>query len=149
MHSPTPWENKLLYPLVLKDQRKESLMTARLSALVKRVEEFHLQWIQPLDLQEKLTFKCQWLADPSRYPAEGEILTSPFYHCTKNLVLIWLGLLSKVALPQEQLNGFMACLFDKGVPAARHDNWPLPFSHDNPPPSVRTLSLHDFYLHGN
>jgi hypothetical protein len=34
MHSPAPWENKLLYPPVLKDQWKELLMTTRLSALV-------------------------------------------------------------------------------------------------------------------
>jgi hypothetical protein len=74
-------------------------MTARLLALVKRVaelhrvglevcrciEEFHLRWIHPLDHREKLAYECPRLADPIRYPAEGEILTSPFYYCTKIL----------------------------------------------------------------
>jgi hypothetical protein len=41
MHSPAPWVNRLLYPPVLKDQRKESSMTARLLALVKRIAELH------------------------------------------------------------------------------------------------------------
>jgi hypothetical protein len=89
MHSPAPWENMLLYPLVLKDQRKELPMTARLSALVKRVvelyqagleachcvKEFHLRRICPLDRREKPAYECPRLADPSRYPTEGEILT--------------------------------------------------------------------------
>jgi hypothetical protein len=35
----------------------------------------------------------------------------------------------------------VACLFDKGVPTARSDNLPLPFSRDNPPPSVRASSF--------
>jgi hypothetical protein len=71
MHSPAPWENKLLYPPVIKDQRKEPLITARLSTLVKCVtelhqadleafhcvEEFHLQRIHPLSHWEKLAYE--------------------------------------------------------------------------------------------
>jgi hypothetical protein len=100
MHSPAPWENKLMYPPVLKDQRKEPSMTARLSTLVNRVvelhragleachyvEEFHLQRIRPLGRREKLAYECPRLVDPSRFPVEGEILTS-FYYCTKTLFL--------------------------------------------------------------
>jgi hypothetical protein len=96
MHSPAPWENRLLYPPVLKDQRKEPPMIARLSALVNRtaelhwaghdayhcVEEFHLRWIRPLRHREKLAYECPRLADPSRHPAEGEISTIPFNYCT-------------------------------------------------------------------
>jgi hypothetical protein len=68
MHSPAPWENKLLYPPVLKDQRKEPPMTARLLVLVKCVvelcwasleachciKEFHLWRIRPLGCRETL-----------------------------------------------------------------------------------------------
>jgi hypothetical protein len=57
MHVPAPWDNKLLFPLIIKSQWKEPLMTDRLSALVKHVvelrkagrevchcvEEFHLR----------------------------------------------------------------------------------------------------------
>jgi hypothetical protein len=41
MHSLAPWENKLQYPPVLNNQQKEPPMTARLSALFKRVAELH------------------------------------------------------------------------------------------------------------
>jgi hypothetical protein len=39
MHVPAPWDNELLFPLIIKSQWKEPLMTDRLSALVKRVVE--------------------------------------------------------------------------------------------------------------
>jgi hypothetical protein len=82
MHSPAPWENRLLYPPVLKDQWKEPLMTTRLSALVKHVaelhragleachyvKEFHLRWIRPLGHREKLAYEFPCLADPNRCP---------------------------------------------------------------------------------
>jgi hypothetical protein len=96
MHSLAPWANRLLYPPVIKDQRKKPLMTACLSALVKCVaelrqagleachcvEEFHLRWIHPLGHWEKLAYECPRLADLNRYPAELEILTPPFNYCT-------------------------------------------------------------------
>jgi hypothetical protein len=53
--------------------------------------------------------------------------------------------LSDAALSQEQINGFMACLFDKGAPTARPDNLPLPFSSDNPPSLIRTSALLNLY----
>jgi hypothetical protein len=64
-----------------------------LAALVKRVaelreaglkachcaEEFTLRWIRPLGHQEKLAYKCPWLAHPSREPAAGKVFTLTFY----------------------------------------------------------------------
>jgi hypothetical protein len=44
--------------------------------------------------------------------------------------------LSHVALSQEAIDGSVVCLFDKGVPTAHPGHLPLPFSSDNPPPSV-------------
>jgi hypothetical protein len=39
MHVPVPWDNKLLFPSVIKAQWKEPPMTDRLSTLVKHVVE--------------------------------------------------------------------------------------------------------------
>jgi hypothetical protein len=36
----------------------------------------------PLGHREKPAYECPRLADPSRYPAEGKILTPPFNYCT-------------------------------------------------------------------
>jgi hypothetical protein len=48
-------------------------------------------------------------------------------------------------MPQK-IDGFVAHLFDKDPPTARPDILPLPYSSDNPPPSVRiTVLLVTFY----
>jgi hypothetical protein len=47
----------------------------------------------------------------------------------------------RVALSPEEIDEFIACLFDKGVPIAHPDSVPLPYYNDNPPPSVRILSF--------
>jgi hypothetical protein len=44
-----------------------------------------------------------------------------------------------VALTADEIDGFVARLFDRGVPTARPDAVPLPFSSENPPPLVRVL----------
>jgi hypothetical protein len=44
-----------------------------------------------------------------------------------------------VALTADEIDGFVAHLFDRGVPTARPDAVPLPFSSENPPPLVRVL----------
>jgi hypothetical protein len=44
-----------------------------------------------------------------------------------------------VALTTDEIDGFVAYLFDRGVPTARPDVVPLPFSSENPPPLVRVL----------
>jgi hypothetical protein len=70
MHVEPPWANKLLFPPAIKDQRKESPMTDRLAALVRRVaelrqarleachctEEFYLWRIRPLGHRKTLAF---------------------------------------------------------------------------------------------
>jgi hypothetical protein len=44
-----------------------------------------------------------------------------------------------VALTADEIDGFVAHLFNRGVPTARLDAVPLPFSSENPPPLVRVL----------
>jgi hypothetical protein len=44
-----------------------------------------------------------------------------------------------VVLTADEIDGFVAHLFDRGVPTARPDAVPLPFSSKNPPPLVRVL----------
>jgi hypothetical protein len=44
-----------------------------------------------------------------------------------------------VALTVDEIDGFVAHLFDRGVSTARPDAVPLPFSSENPPPLVRVL----------
>jgi hypothetical protein len=39
----------------------------------------------------------------------------------------------------DEIDGFVAHLFDKGVPTARPDAVPLPFSSENPPPLVKVM----------
>jgi hypothetical protein len=46
-----------------------------------------------------------------------------------------------VALTADEIDGFVAHLFDRGVPTVRPDAVPLPFSSENPPPLVRVLFL--------
>jgi hypothetical protein len=67
-------------------------MSARLSALVKRVaklreaglkayhcaEEFYFRQIHPLDCRERLVYDCPRLANPSHEPADGEIINLIF-----------------------------------------------------------------------
>jgi hypothetical protein len=44
-----------------------------------------------------------------------------------------------VALTADEIDGFVAHLFDRCVPTARPDDVPLPFRSENPPPLVRVL----------
>jgi hypothetical protein len=44
-----------------------------------------------------------------------------------------------VTLTADEIDGFVAHLFDRGVPTARSDAVLLPFSSENPPPLVRVL----------
>jgi hypothetical protein len=46
-----------------------------------------------------------------------------------------------VALTADEIDGFVAHLFDRGVPIVRPNVVPLPFSSENPPPLVRVLSF--------
>jgi hypothetical protein len=50
-------------------------------------------------------------------------------------------------MSQEEIGGFMACLLDKDPLITWPDTLPLPYSNDNPPPSVRiTVLLRTFFL---
>jgi hypothetical protein len=44
-----------------------------------------------------------------------------------------------VALTADEIDGFVAHLFDRGVPTVRPDAVPLPFRNENRPPLVRVL----------
>jgi hypothetical protein len=44
-----------------------------------------------------------------------------------------------IALTADEIDGFVAHLFDRGVLNVRPDVVPLPFSSENPPPLVRVL----------
>jgi hypothetical protein len=50
-------------------------------------------------------------------------------------------------MSQEEIDGFVARLFDKDPLTARPDTLPLPYSDENPPPLVRiTILLITFFL---
>jgi hypothetical protein len=50
-------------------------------------------------------------------------------------------------MSQEEIDGSVARLFDKDQPTAWPDTLPLPYSNENPPPSVRiTVLLLTFFL---
>jgi hypothetical protein len=52
----------------------------------------------------------------------------------------------QTAMPQEEIDGFVARIFDKDPPTARPDTLSLPYSSDNSPPSIRiTVLLLTFY----
>jgi hypothetical protein len=44
-------------------------------------------------------------------------------------------------MSQEEIDGFVACLFDKDPPTVWPDTLPLPYSNENPPHSVRIIVL--------
>jgi hypothetical protein len=46
-----------------------------------------------------------------------------------------------VALTADEIDEFVAHLFDRGVPTVHPDAVPLPFSSENPPPLVSVLSF--------
>jgi hypothetical protein len=51
-----------------------------------------------------------------------------------------------VSLTVDEIDGFVAHLFDRGVPTARPDAVPLPFSSENPSPLVRVLFFLNLFL---
>jgi hypothetical protein len=50
-----------------------------------------------------------------------------------------------VALTPDEIDGFIAHLFNKGVPTARPDSVPLPYYSNNPPPLVRILASFNLF----
>jgi hypothetical protein len=89
MHIQPPWVNKLLFSPVVKNKRKESLMTDCLAALVKHVaelcqaglevchyiEEFHFLTDSPpwSSKDPSIRMPVDRMADPSHDPLEGNI----------------------------------------------------------------------------
>ena len=51
-----------------------------------------------------------------------------------------------VALTVDEIDGFVAHLFDRGVSTVHPDEVPLPFSSENPPPSVKVLVFLHLFL---
>jgi hypothetical protein len=55
-------------------------------------------------------------------------------------------LLYDATLSPKEISGFVAHLFDRGVPTARSSSVSMLFSSDNPPPLVRILNFFKFVL---
>jgi hypothetical protein len=87
IHVQPSWENKLMFPPVIKAQWKESPMNTRLAALVKSVaelreaglkacqciKEFHLWQIPPpLGRWDKYAYECPRMVDPNHEPADNK-----------------------------------------------------------------------------
>jgi hypothetical protein len=58
-----------------------------------------------------------------------------------NCALIWHILLYDAVLSSEKIDGFVAHLFDKGVPTVRPSSVPMPYNSCNSPPSVRVIDF--------
>jgi hypothetical protein len=56
-----------------------------------------------------------------------------------NLALIWHIILYDAALSSEEIDGFVAHLFDRDVPTARPSSVSMPYNSNNPPPLVSIL----------
>jgi hypothetical protein len=54
-----------------------------------------------------------------------------------------------MALSPTEIDMFMARLFDKDPLTVRPDTLPLPYSSENPPPSVGTLAVFDSFPIGS
>jgi hypothetical protein len=50
-------------------------------------------------------------------------------------------LLYDAALPSKEIGGFIAHLFDRGVPTAHPSSLSMPYSSNNPPPLVKFLDF--------
>jgi hypothetical protein len=150
--------NKLLFPPFVKDKRDEPTMTPCLAALIKQVaelhkarlkachctEEFTLQRIHPLGRREKMAFECPRLADPSREPVDGKILTPQVLPVT----IYYSDLIHSFfcsALTKEEIDRLVGHLFDKDLPVPWPDTVSVPYCTENPPPLVRTIAF--FILH--
>jgi hypothetical protein len=55
-------------------------------------------------------------------------------------------LLYDASLSSEEIDGFIAHLFDRGVPTARPSNVPMPYSSNNPPPLVMVLKFFESFF---
>jgi hypothetical protein len=51
------------------------------------------------------------------------------------------GTTERPALSDEEVSGFVACLFDKDPPTARAATVPVPYCTENSPPSMRIFTF--------
>jgi hypothetical protein len=151
MHVPPQWMNKHLLPLLIDNKRGEPKITPRLAALVKWVaelcnaglqachctEEFTLRSICPLGHREKLAYEWPRLANPSRDPADSEILIS----FTATVALM--SFLSYIALTNAKVTRLVSRMFDKSMISARSATMPKPYFSENHPHSVRIFIFSD------
>jgi hypothetical protein len=76
------------------------------------------------------------MTDPIREPTNSKL---PYDLWNIEVVLIWLLPFCAV-LSQEEIDGYVARLFDKGPPTTWPADLLLPFSSENPPPLVRATA---------
>jgi hypothetical protein len=79
------------------------------------------------------------MADPCHDPSEGYLFVlSPHWQqpCSDPTYFLY-----DAALSFEEIDGFAAHLFDRGVPTARPGSVSMPYSSDNLPPLVRVLDF--------
>jgi hypothetical protein len=89
------------------------------------------------------TSVCGWPI-LAQEPAVGKLSTSSHKCWQYNYSNLTFSL-SRIALPQEEINRFVAQLFDQDPATARPADLPLPYSSKNPPPSVRATLFCDHY----
>jgi hypothetical protein len=76
-----------------------------------------------------------------------KVVSLSFLHIVdNNLALIWHIILSDTTLSSEEIDGFIAHLFDRGVPTARPSSVPMPYSSNNTLPLVRVLDFFKSFL---
>jgi hypothetical protein len=71
-----------------------------------------------------------------------KVVPLSFLRIVENILISLL--LYDAALSPEEISGFVAHLFDKGVATARPGSVPMPFSNDNLPPLLRVLDFFKF-----
>jgi hypothetical protein len=71
-----------------------------------------------------------------------KVVSLSFLHIVdNNLALIWHIILYDATISSKKIDGFVAHLFDRGVPIACLSSVLMPYSSNNPPPLVRILDF--------
>jgi hypothetical protein len=71
-----------------------------------------------------------------------KVVSLSFLHIVdNNIALIWHVLLYDAALSSEEIDEFVAHLFNRGVPTAYLSSVLMPYSTNNPPPFIRVLDF--------
>jgi hypothetical protein len=76
-----------------------------------------------------------------------KVISSSFLNIVENNpVLIYHIFLYEATLSLKEIDRFVAHLFNRGVPTARHGSVPMSYNSDNPPPLVRVLDFFKSFL---